>query len=124
MLFVLQQRCLPVCKDRARSGARSDNTDGGGAGEGVRPTSGLTLSYCLNTTFVKKKSTFFLNEMKKKDEELHKPSAQTPSSPGASQALWALPRPGQVPSLMAHAVLIQGHLSAHLCPFPDSEPLT
>lgn len=49
-LFVLQQRCLPVCKDRARSGACSDNTDGGGAGGGVRPTSGLTLSYCLNTT--------------------------------------------------------------------------
>lgn len=87
------------------------------------PASCLTLSYCLNTIFVKKKTTcFFLMENKQR-KEVHKPTAQTPSFPGASLALWALLRPGQVPSLMAHATLIQGHLSAYLCPSPDSESL-
>lgn len=47
-----------------------------------------------------------------------------PSPPEASPGLWALPRLGQVPSLMAHTMLTQNLLSACLCPSSDSEPLT
>lgn len=100
--------CHPMCR---QSGVWAPAALMGASCRRVHLSFLLILSYCLNIDSLCKEETHLF----KRKKELCKPSAQMSSPLGASLALWVLTRLGQVPSLRAHAMLTQGHLSVCVC---------